>query len=249
MTMRKATAFLLSLFALAYVGLAYADDGENKDGQNSNQEQQAGADKEQKKKEWEQKREDLKQEWEQKRESLKQEWETAREVAKDAREKIKDEFALRLGEKKKLKEEFRAKFTEERCAKIEEKIAERAAHFDERKGEHQKVYENLVNRINKFVTRFKEENLDTTQLEADLETLKGKINQFSTDYADYIAKFKESKNFTCGSSEGEFRSSLVDARAELKTVHADAAEIRTYVRTVILPEIKVLKAQMPQEVE
>ncbi len=236
MTSKKTVAIALSLFTLAYVGLAYADDGESEDKQSTNQEQQDETDKEQKKKEWEQKRE-----------RLKQEWETAREATKNIREKIKDEFALRLEEKKKLKEEFKEEFTEERCAKIEEKIAERTAHFDERKGKHQKIYNNLVNRVNKFITRFKAAGLTTTTLEGYLSELQTKIDKFKTDYAAYIAKLQESKSLTCGHAEGEFRAIMVDARVELKTVHADAADIRTYVRTVILPEIKVLKAQMPEE--
>ena len=247
MTSKKIFAIALSLLALAYVGLAYADDSESGDEQNTNQEQQGETDKKQKKKEWEQKREDAKQEWEQKREGLKQEWETAREAAKDIREKIKDEFALRLEEKKKLKEEFKEEFTEERCAKIEEKIAERTAHFDERKGKHQKIYNNLVNRVNKFITRFKAAGLTTTTLEGYLSELQTKIDKFKTDYVAYIAKLQESKSLTCGHAEGEFRAILVDARALLKIVHADAADIRTYIRTVIFPEIRVLKAQIPEE--
>ena len=230
--MKKAIAIIASLAALAYVGLAYANEDEGGNRQENN---------------WEQQKEQKKRKFEQERESLKQEWEKAKEESKKAREKFKNEFGLRLEEKKKLREEFRNKFTEERCAKIQERVLERASYFDNREGKHKKVYVNLVNRINKFISRFKAAGLDTTRVEGYLAELQTKINTFKTDYTAYITKLKESRNLTCGHSEGEFRSILVDTKTLLKVVHADAAEIRKYVRTVILPEIKVLKAQMPKE--
>lgn len=230
--MRKTLAFVLSLFALAYVGLVYADDGENGDGQNTDREQQ---------------REQIKQKFEQERESLKQEWENTKEIAQKTREQIKEGLQQRLGEKKNLLAEFKNKFTEDRCAKIQERVQERTSHFDERENAHHKVYVNLVNRIKKFTDQFRAAGINTDKLDGYLVVLQGEITTFEGNYATYIAKLKASKSLTCGHSEGEFKGALVDARAELKLVHEDAAAIRTYVRTVILPEIKFLKAQMPEE--
>jgi len=241
--MKKTLAISLSLFALVYVGLAYADDYENKNEQGAKQEEQD--DQEEKVNEREQK----KKQYEQEREALKQEWENDKEETKNVKEKFKNEFQLRLEEKKKLREEFRQKLTEERCANITNRVQERTSHFDERGEGHKKVYDNLVNRISKFISRFKAAGISTTNLDGYLVELKNKIAKFRTDYAAYITKLKESKSLTCGHAEGEFRAIMVDAKALLKVVHADAADIKNYVRTTILPEIKVLKAQMPEEDE
>lgn len=164
-----------------------------------------------------------------------EEWRTQRQAAL---EKIKQQ-----------KEGFKAnkeKFTAERCAKILERVQNRISNFDDKKGKHISVYSNLVNRINKFIARFDEKKLDTAALKSHLAELQAKIDKFKEDYAAYIAKLKESKTLTCGHSEGEFKGVLLEAKTLLKTVHDDAADIRTYVKTTILADLKALKAQMPK---
>jgi hypothetical protein len=226
MTTRKILALVLSLFALAYVSLAFAEEnaGNNQGTTGSIQERKT---------EWGQKRGIVKATWEQKKEQ----WKTERE---NILEKWKQE-------KDKLRNDFKEKFTAERCARIQKRVEERTSNFDERQGKHKKVYDNLVNRINKFISRFEAAKLDTTNLKSYLVTLQEKMDKFSTDYAAYIAKLKESKSFTCGHSEGEFKGALVDAKAELKMVHDDAADIRAHMKNTIIPEIKTLRDKMPKD--
>jgi hypothetical protein len=222
MKMKKTITIVLVLGFLAVAGLASAKaKAQNDNGQ-------------------------LKQKVEKEREIMRLQWEKNKETFKATREKIKSEVQMRLEEKKKLRAEWKEKFTEERCARITARVQNRTSHYDQKETAHAKVYTNLVNRLNKFLTRFKTAGLDTAKLEGFLAELKTKIDKFKSDYAAYIAKLKESKSLTCGYAEGEFRAIMVDAKALLKTVHTDAAEIRTYVRTVIFPELKVLKSQMPK---
>lgn len=160
------------------------------------------------------------------------------------------EALLKLkSEKEEMRKQFKEKFAAERCAKIQEKMKERTAHFNEKDGKHIKVYTNLVNRINKFIAKFDAAGLDTTAIKAHLAELQTKINKFKSDFAAYRAKLVESRNFTCGHAEGDFKAVLLEAKTLLKAVHADAADIRKYVRTTILADIKALKAQMPKEEE
>jgi len=150
-------------------------------------------------------------------------------------------------EKETLKNTFKEKFTAERCSSINARVQERIANFDNVSVKHTQVYTNLVNRINKFIARFDAQTLDTTAIKAHMTVLQTKIDKFKADYAAYILKFKETKTLTCGHSEGEFKGTLLEAKALLKTVHDDAADIRVYVRTVILSDLKALKALMPKE--
>lgn len=166
----------------------------------------------------------------------KQQWKAQRQEALDKVKQQKEDF-------KTIKE----KFTAERCAQIQQKVQNRTSEFNNKKEKHTSVYTNLVNRINKFIARFDEKKLDTSAIKNHLTELQTKIDKFKEDYAAYIAKLGESKNVTCGHSEGEFKGTLLEAKTLLQTVHADAADIRTYVRTVILADIKNLKAQLPQE--
>jgi len=233
---KKSVAIALSLFTLAYVGLALAE-GEENGTQNETEKTQ-----EQNKKQWEQNREQRKIEWEQKRE----EWKTEREQAIENLKQKKEEFQT-----------MRDKFTEERCARIEEKIKNRTEWFSGSKEKHASVYTNLLNRIDKFIARFEAFNANpanTTKIDSEkIQKLKDDrahladlITNFKSSFADYFTKLKGAENFTCGHSEGEFRSSLLDARTYLKTVHENAAAIRIYVRETILPDFLAIKKEVAQ---
>jgi len=150
----------------------------------------------------------------------------------------------------KEKEAFRLKkenLAEEKCLRVQARIENKSGNMEQVREAHMKVYENMVSRIQKFIDRFKEAGLDTAKVEADLTTLKSKIEEFKTAFANYSAKFGQSKVAACGSSEGELRGQLVDARAELKITHEIAADIREYMRTVILADLKGLQSQMPED--
>lgn len=148
------------------------------------------------------------------------------------------------GEKERLKSEFKEKFTQERCARVQERITNRLALFAGAKEKHTSVYINLVNRINKFIARADAQKLDTTTIKSHLAILQEKIDKFKEDYAAYAAKLAETKNYTCGHSEGEFKGVLLESKTLLRQVHTDAAEIRKYVRETILADIRALKSQM-----
>jgi hypothetical protein len=152
-------------------------------------------------------------------------------------------------EKEELKNKFKEKFTEERCAKIQARIENRNGFFKGNYEKHTSVYVNLVDRVNKFITKADAVKLDTATIKSHLAVLQDKIEKFKDDYAAYKAKFDETKNYTCGHSEGEFKGALLESKELLKTVHADAADIRKYVRETILVDMKALKAQMPKSEE
>lgn len=170
---------------------------------------------------------------------------TLAEIKAEWKEK-RTEFLDNLkAEKEELKNKFKEKFTEEKCARVQARIENRNGFFKGNYEKHTSVYTNLVNRINKFIARADALKLDTTAIKSHLAILEDKIEKFKDDYAAYKAKFAETKNYTCGHSEGEFKGILLESKTLLKTVHADAADIRTYVRETILADIRSLKAQMP----
>lgn len=164
------------------------------------------------------------------------EWNTKKDEIRANAEKLKEAF--------KLKKE---KLTEEKCLRVQERIQNKEGNLEQVKEKHMSVYANMVERVQKFIDRFKTAGLSTAEIEADLAILQNKIEEFKTAHANYSAKFKESKTAACDDAEGELRGKLVDARAELKITHDIAADIREYMRTVILVDLKELKAQMPQD--
>lgn len=180
-----------------------------------------------------------------KRAELKQNIQQKQELVRQQR----SELQKRMEEKKKLRDEFKEKFTKERCVRIQDRVQNKTARFDDNKERHMAVYKNLKNRLTKFVEKLDAKGYDTSKLKEDLKVLDAKIAQFAKDYASYAAKLKESKILTCGHSEGEFRGTMVDARSLLKIVHQDAQDIRTYMRTVIHKDLQDIRGQKKNKSE
>jgi hypothetical protein len=185
----------------------------------------------------------LKTEIQAKRDTLKAEMQKRQEEKKATIEAKKTELKTALDEKMKLRAEFKTKLTEERCKRIQERVDSKIALFEEKKKSHVAVYENIKKRISSIIEKASAKGYDTSKLKSDLIVLEEKITTFTNDYASYLSKIKGSKNFTCRHSEGDFKGELVEARALLKTVHADAQDIRNYVANTIKPDIKALKDQ------
>lgn len=139
---------------------------------------------------------------------------------------------------------FKEKFTTEKCTDIQTNVQNSIAKFDVKKEKHISVYENLVNRINKFIERSDENKLDTELINGHLIELQVKIDKFKEDYTAYAEKLNESQALTCGHSEGEFKGILLEAKNLLKLVHADAADIRAYIKSTIITDLEILNAKL-----
>jgi len=136
-----------------------------------------------------------------------------------------------------------------RCSKIEESVQKKIANFDESKVKHIEIYTRLSDRLSERITKWKEMGYDVSDLEANKKTLNEKISKYKTDYATFIQKLKDTQQYDCGHSEGEFVSALNKAKTELKVVRQDASEIREYYQTEIRPNILELKKQNLEENE
>jgi hypothetical protein len=263
--MKKTIAILMSIAALAYVGIAVASDVEDSanktEKQNEPVKDQAEKQREEVKKQKElqreqikdqaeQQREETKKIWEQRREQVKTEWEQKREEMKTEREQALEGLKL---EKENFIKTLKNKFEADKCLKIQERVKEKASKFGESKEKHVKVYVNLLGRIDKFIVRFAAFNEahpnaitaeSVAKLKADRDTLAGLIADFKTNYADYFTKFRSAENFTCGQTEGQLRSSLADSKVYLKGVHGAADNIRKFVKNTVLPDILAIKKQI-----
>lgn len=140
-------------------------------------------------------------------------------------------------------EDKKQQMIDERCKLVNTNIDTKTERFDNNKNRHQAEYAHMQERITRIITQLKVKGLNTAKLEADLTTLNTKIDKFATDYAAYIAKLKDTKNYVCGHSDGEFRSALQGARTSILPVRQDVADIRNFYQTVIRPDIQALRQQ------
>ena len=174
-------------------------------------------------------------------------------------------------ERETLRTTLKQKIATDKCARIQARIDLRESNFGSSKVKHMSVYTNLENRIQKFIDRFQafyeankstEDQTKLAKLSTDLEQLKtdfgtsadpntattvfGRVAAFKASYDEYITKLKSARTATCGTTEGDFRATIADTRVYLKTVHDNAAGIREYVRTVILPDLLAVKQDIAQ---
>lgn len=226
--MRKTLLISLAIASSAFAGVAFAERAVNTTGT-----------AEQQKAEWKNRQQSMTQVKLQSAEEGNgwlEAWTAKKDKIRADAEKKKEAF--------KLKKE---RLSEEKCLRVQEKIQNKEGNLEQAKEKHMSVYENMTARIQKFIDRFKAAGLDTSKIEGDLATLKSKIEEFKAAFASYSSKFEGSKLAACGDTEGGLRGKLVDARAEMKITHDIAADIREYMRTTILVDLRELKAQMPQD--
>ncbi|MDO8513057.1 MAG: hypothetical protein Q7S37_00960 [bacterium] len=140
--------------------------------------------------------------------------------------------------------EKKAALTAERCAIVEEKVQLQITRFESNLGRRHAFFQRFANRLEKLITKLKASGYDTTKLEADLVILREKITKYYNDKTAYIVLLKQSRLYTCGKSEGEFRSKLLEAKEALNTARLSNLDVKNYYQTVIRPDIKALKNQI-----
>ncbi|MEK7167449.1 MAG: hypothetical protein AAB791_00425 [Patescibacteria group bacterium] len=136
-----------------------------------------------------------------------------------------------------------------RCGLIQARIQNRAVNYDNSKAKHLSAYNNLKDRLIKFEARLSGKGFDTTTLKADMAVLNGKIDQFAADYGLYMSRLRETQNYACGKSDGEFKTKLSESRNLLLKVHEDSKAIREYYASNIKTDLKNLQAQIRIKVQ
>lgn len=132
------------------------------------------------------------------------------------------------------------------CTIIERRIKNRISHFNNQKDIHVASYNKTKALITEKIRKLEEAGYDVTKLKTDLLDYDVLIVQFGTDYDIYISLLTATQDYACGQAEGDFRAQLVKARAQLKVVHKDAVEIRTFWAKTIRLDFLALKKQSPK---
>ena len=131
------------------------------------------------------------------------------------------------------------------CDKINEIVSLKLQRFDDGHVRRINAYNNMQNRIENLIAKLEARGANTTQISADYENLTLAIETFKADYETYIKKLKSLQNYTCGSSEGAFKSALRDAKAMLPILRADAKAINVQLKELkdSLHEIRIDKME------
>jgi len=109
---------------------------------------------------------------------------------------------------------------------------------------HGEVYGNSATKLTELSTKLKNKGADTTELDAAIVTLQGKITTFNTDLATYKEAINDLLEMDCAADPDGFKASLESARTAREAVRKDAADVRTYLKDTIKPLLATIRSQL-----
>src|SRR3989338_8426934 len=115
-----------------------------------------------------------------------------------------------------------------RCAAVLKRVEGRISQYEEDRDKHYARFDNFRDKVAESTDKAEAKGFNVTQLRTDIANLEDKISKLKTDYALFIEKLKNTRNFTCGHSQGEFQASLKEAKDQLKIVKQDAEDIQKF---------------------
>lgn len=119
-----------------------------------------------------------------------------------------------------------------KCGVLNNRIDVKINAFNNGQVRRVNSYNNVMNTLNRISARLTAGGVDASTINADLASLNTSVQKFDSDYALFIQDLENTKNFTCGHSQGEYVGALGIARDQMKVVNADAKEVKTAVEKV-----------------
>ena len=164
-------------------------------------------------------------------------------TSQDVRLKMDRQEVKRMEVRQKVQElKARASSTvDKRCNNLTDRIDKRLSHFGAMHDRHLKVYEMHKEKLAQIEEKLSGEGIDTATLKANLSVLDSKLEKFTNDRAKVQAALQNTKNFTCGESEGQFKSAVQAVRDAQRVVAADAKDIHEFIQITLKRNIVELR--------
>ncbi len=113
----------------------------------------------------------------------------------------------------------------------------------------EKVYSNAVGHLTDLSTKLQEKGLDTSALDAHIETLKGKIELFNTDLKNYKQAVIDLAAMDCATEPDGFKASLDEARSLRQKLYDTGKDIKAFIKDTIKPALGELRSQIKTQTE
>ena len=150
---------------------------------------------------------------------------------------------LKTAQKVKLSTTEKKKI-QEKCQAAQGKMSSVTGKFNGIETSRAKIHKNILDRLTTAEAKLKEKGADTTQLTADIATLKTKIDTFDASLAAYKLSVTDLKAEDCKTDPEGFKAALTTARSNLEKVRNDAKAVHTYLKDTVRPLLTELKKQV-----
>ncbi|EKD96171.1 MAG: hypothetical protein ACD_24C00157G0003 [uncultured bacterium] len=139
--------------------------------------------------------------------------------------------------------QIRDEIRENRCEALNNKIDARIQLFEQNKEFHKNIYEALIKKVENTIDWMSEKGLGINKLQSDSIVLSDLITKAWEDYSSFITLLMDTKNYTCGESQGQFRDKLLNALEQLKVYKSDLQSIKAFYKNTVKEDMKDIRDQ------
>ncbi len=133
------------------------------------------------------------------------------------------------------------------CANLVSRIDKRLNNFASLFERHKTMYDLHKEKLLLIVSKLEASGVSTTKLETDIATLETKLAKFESDKAKVQAALEDTKNFSCGESQGQFRNAVKTLKEAQKVLAADARDIHNFIHVTLKQRIIELRKEFKKE--
>ena len=128
-----------------------------------------------------------------------------------------------------------------RLEQVKKRITKRIARVEKMKAKALAKESKADARLKKAIDALNKQGKDTSKLVADREVALSKVKTAKTDFDALVGKMKEARGLAAEATLEQLKAAQQAAKELGTRVRNDVKDIRQYVKTVLLPEIRNLK--------
>ncbi len=131
----------------------------------------------------------------------------------------------------------------DQCQKVTEKVDLKISNYTEAHSNFDTKFTTLIDKLKAVSEKLSARGIDVTALNNNISDLENKRAKLAADKQTFIAKLQESKQFTCGASQGQFRTKITEAKTLQKAVVTSSKDMQTAAKAA-RDTVKTLRASV-----
>lgn len=139
------------------------------------------------------------------------------------------------------KKEFLEQRIKQKCSLVTSRVELIITRYDNNKERHIKRYKKAIERLKNANQKLKELGCNTSKVESDYQKLNSMIIEFAKEYNAFIEYLRNTQNYICGESHGDYLKSLNQARNQLMVARQISLNARNFYQSTIRKDLLGLK--------
>jgi len=133
--------------------------------------------------------------------------------------------------------------TGDRVERAKQRIDKAVGRLTQLKEKRLSASRKAENAIDRAADNFAAKGLDVSKLRSDDAELKSKVEAAAGECDAVIGELNKAKSLASADSAEQFRSAVKSAMGNARDLRSDVKDIRTFIKTVVRPDIQALRSQ------